>query len=205
MDHYPKSLNSYEISRYIKDTYSLDFVYKEIDNTIGKDKSFIVQKKNELNYYSLVPEIYQKLIAKNNNNNLISILDRYISENDVGIDIDKLEDIILKFFYNTFNNDVQTLLKLLDKNSDIEDNTIEIEEFNSDEELIINNFLNWDNKDKNEFILNMVTSCYDYCMLTIKKDDRSYSNVFNNKIFYLDSNVIFRLAGFNKKERQNVW
>lgn len=204
MDHYPKSLNSYEISRYIKDAYSLDFVYKEIDNTIGKDKSFIVQKKNELNYYSLVPGIYQKLIAKNNNNNLISILDRYISENDVGMDIDKLEDIILKFFYNTFNNDVQTLLKLLDKNSDIEDNTIEIEEFNSDEELIINNFLNWDNKDKNEFILNMVTSCYDYCMLTIKKDDRSYSNVFNNKIFYLDSNVIFRLAGFNKKERQNV-
>lgn len=117
----------------------------------------------------MVPEIYQKLIAKNNNNNLISILDRYISENDVGMDIDKLEDIILKFFYNTFNNDVQTLLKLLDKNSDIEDNTIEIEEFNSDEELIINNFLNWDNKDKNEFILNMVTSCYDYCMLTIKK------------------------------------
>lgn len=117
----------------------------------------------------MVPEIYQKLITKNNNNNLISILDRYISENDVGIDIDKLEDIILKFFYNTFNNDVQTLLKLLDKNSDIEDNTIEIEEFNSDEELIINNFLNWDNKDKNEFILNMVTSCYDYCMLTIKK------------------------------------
>lgn len=58
---------------------------------------------------------------------------------------------------------------MLDKNSDIEDNTIEIEEFNSDEELIINNFLNWDNKDKNEFILNMVTSCYDYCMLTIKR------------------------------------
>lgn len=127
MDHYPKSLNSYEISRYIKDAYSLDFVYKEIDNTIGKDKSFIVQKKSELNYYSLVPEIYQKLITKNNDNNLLLILDRYISENDVGIDIDKLEDIILKFFYNTFNNDVQTLLKLLDKNSDIEDNTIEIE------------------------------------------------------------------------------
>lgn len=204
MDHYPDFLDSYEISRYIKDTYSLDFLYKEIDNTIGNDKSFIVKKKNELNCYSLVPEIYQKLRTKNNSNNLNSILYKYLSENDVGIDINKLEDIILRFFYNTFNNDVQTLLKLLDKSSDIEDNTIEIEEFNSDEELIINNFLNWDNKDKNEFILNMVTSCYDYCMLTIKKDDRAYSNVFNNKVFYLDSNVIFRLAGFNKKERQNV-
>lgn len=77
-------------------------------------------------------------------------------------------------------------------------------EFSSDEAALINEFLNWDYKPKNEFILNLISSCFDYCMLTVKKDNNSYVNVFSGKIFYLDSNIIFRLAGFNKVERQNV-
>jgi hypothetical protein len=39
-------------------------------------------------------------------------------------------------------------------------------------------------------------------MLTVKKDTSSFSSIFNGKEFYLDSNIIFRLAGFNKVERQ---
>ena len=48
----------------------------------------------------------------------------------------------------------------------------------------------------------MISSCFDYCMLTVKKDTTSFSDVFNGKQFFLDTNIIFRLAGFNKKERQ---
>lgn len=39
-------------------------------------------------------------------------------------------------------------------------------------------------------------------MLTVKKDSSSFSTVFNKKCFFVDSNIVFRLAGFNKKERQ---
>ena len=76
------------------------------------------------------------------------------------------------------------------------------EEFTPDEAKIINAFLNWNYVPKNEFVLNLISSCFDYCMLTVKKDTSSFSSIFNGKEFYLDSNIIFRLAGFNKVERQ---
>lgn len=93
---------------------------------------------------------------------------------------------------------------LLDRKSNEAKNFCDEEKFNCEEATLINDFLNWNNREKNELILNLISSCYDYCMLTVKKDDRSYESVFNKKTFYLDSNVIFRLAGFNKKERQDV-
>ena len=41
-------------------------------------------------------------------------------------------------------------------------------------------------------------------MLTVKKDFSSYRDIFRGKSFYLDSNVIFRLAGINNEERKIV-
>ena len=36
-----------------------------------------------------------------------------------------------------------------------------------------------------ELVYEMVSCCFDYCMLTLKKDTSTYQTVFNNKVFYL--------------------
>ncbi|MGN0491693.1 hypothetical protein [Ruminococcus sp.] len=204
-DCYPKGMNSYKISSYIRDNYSLNFLYKEIEDALNKDKSIICINNNGTKEYQLTPEEYQKYADKNQ-----SILDALLlqflknSKMNNKVSFEKCKDIIFRFFYYTFNSDVQTLLLLLNKKSDEAKNFCDEEKFNCEEATLINDFLNWNNREKNELILNLISSCYDYCMLTVKKDDRSYESVFNNKTFYLDSNVIFRLAGFNKKERQDV-
>lgn len=206
-DCYPNSMSSYEISSVIRENYSLDFLYKEIENSLNKDKSVICNKNKDsgIKTYRLIPEEYQKFAVKEQ-----SVLDSLLSEfliiskaNDE-VTFEKCKEIILRFFYYTFNNDVQTLLLLINRKTNESRNYCDEDKFNCEEATLINDFLNWNNREKNELILNLISSCYDYCMLTVKKDDRSYESVFNKKTFYLDSNVIFRLAGFNKKERQDV-
>lgn len=41
-------------------------------------------------------------------------------------------------------------------------------------------------------------------MLTIKKDNILSAELFKGKRFYLDANIIFRMAGINNEERRTV-
>ena len=41
-------------------------------------------------------------------------------------------------------------------------------------------------------------------MLTIKKDNILSAELFKGKRFYLDANIIFRMAGVNNEERKTV-
>lgn len=69
---------------------------------------------------------------------------------------------------------------------------------------MLNKFLNWNNKGKNKIIFFAASYAVDYCMLTVRKNYNSYNSIFQGKIFYLDANVIFRLAGINNQERKVV-
>lgn len=112
--------------------------------------------------------------------------------------------MIYRFLYNTFNAEKNTVLELMNYcDSKTVDSVIDTK-FDPDQSRVINDFLNWDYKPKNEFILNLIASCFEYCMLTVKKNTSSFAQIFNGKEFYLDSNVIFRLAVFNNEERKNV-
>lgn len=206
-DSYSKPLNIITIANSIKNEYSLEFSESEIVSAIKDDSGIIIRTdKDPIDYsYELTPEEYQKISLRqqvNIDQHLSSFIDAFP---DYSLfTFESAKDIIYRFIYITLNSDTQTLLELMDIQIKEKKEYCITKEFNSDEAIFINEFLNWDNKPKNEFILNLISSCFDYCMLTIKKDNNSYANVFSGKNFYLDSNIIFRLAGFNKVERQSV-
>ena len=103
------------------------------------------------------------------------------------LDFDETKKTIYDFLYFTFNSDAQTVLELIDKNRVTDKTEYSLDEsFTPEQARTINNFLNWKNHQKNEFVLNMISSCFDYCMLTVKKDTTSFSDVFNGKQFFLD-------------------
>lgn len=206
-DSYSKPLNIITIANSIKNEYSLEFSESEIVSAIKDDSGIIIRTdKDHIDYsYELTPEEYQKISLRqqvNIDQHLASFINAFP---DYSLfTFESAKDIIYRFIYITLNSDTQTLLELMDIQIKEKKEYCITKEFNSDEAIFINEFLNWDNKPKNEFILNLISSCFDYCMLTIKKDNNSYANVFSGKNFYLDSNIIFRLAGFNKVERQSV-
>lgn len=209
-DSYPNVITASELAETIKQNFSLTFSEDEIAESIQKNHRLVIinQKEDSLyNEYQLTLEEYQKEIAKDGCAvNIDGFISRFIEmrkKAGENLDFDETKKTIYDFLYFTFNSDAQTVLELIDKNRVTDKTEYSLDEsFTPEQARTINNFLNWKNHQKNEFVLNMISSCFDYCMLTVKKDTTSFSDVFNGKQFFLDTNIIFRLAGFNKKERQ---
>lgn len=204
-DNYGKSLKISEIIEALHETYMLEFAYNEVEDAIKNEKGIVVYDNNDdvLNQYTINPAEYEKM--KNLESvNIDKFIRIFIENSQCEYDFDTLKELIYKFLYNTFNADKNTVLELMNFcNSSDTDGNLDIK-FEPDEARIINDFLNWDYKPKNEFVLNLIASCFDYCMLTVKKNTGSFSNIFGGKEFYLDSNIIFRLAGFNNKDRKSI-
>lgn len=200
-DNEVKTLTIDEIRKNIKLNYELDFTNEEIEDAIKSQNSGIIKINDEDNFkYCLHHACLGSLTNKVSEFSIDRIIDRYINENK-DINKDKLNIIIRNFLYNSFNDNKQTLLNLINKNYNAVFQKIDL---TNEEKEIVNKFLNWSNKEKDIFIYNTIAYGVDYCMLTLKKNQSSFLNIFTGKVFYLDANVIFRLIGLNNDERKIV-
>lgn len=203
-DRFGSPINLLQIQRLIQSQYSLTFSEEELLNAMKKDDGILVNigEDDSNRTYELTPTEFKK-IQMNQTVNLDNYIIEFLSsDGEKDWKLEEVKDLIYRFLYFSFNTDTKTVLELMNKNIPNIKTSPVGDEFSPEEAKIINAFLNWDYTPKNEFVLNLISSCYDYCMLTVKKDTTSYSDIFNGKEFYLDSNIVFRLAGFNNIERQ---
>ena len=205
-DNFEAPIKLTQIQAIIEEQYSLAFSDSELISAIKKDSDDIIINTCTdpvNNTYQLQPEAFKKNQEKQTVN-----IDEYISmflasdESEDSWEFETVKELVYKFLYFSFNSDTKTVLELMNRKTSETKSYCVSDEFSPDEAKVINAFLNWNYVPKNEFVLNLISSCFDYCMLTVKKDTSSFSSIFNGKEFYLDSNIIFRLAGFNKVERQ---
>lgn len=114
----------------------------------------------------------------------------------------KFKNLLYQYFYALFNSNASVMQSFLGRGYDL----IKLSDtnFNDAQKRIINSFLYWKNPEKDKFVFQMVSCCFDYCVMTAGKTTRSYSQVFNQKVFYLDTNVVFRLMGLNRENRRRV-
>lgn len=203
----PLTIN--KIAEIINEMYGLEFTQGEILNALKRNKpegiECVVCGDPVYNTYRLTPEEYKKIEDKLSIKPLDTILEQFLeSDKSISLPFDEIKDLIFDFLYNAFSTDVETIKALLGKNfSDVLSNGI-FDNMENEQKLIINSFLNWNNSDKNKFVYNAISCGFEYCMLGLKKDNNSFSNIFRGKVFYLDSNIVFRLMGLNKDERKNV-
>ena len=114
----------------------------------------------------------------------------------------RIEEILINYLYFCFNSNVENLLLLFNKK---DKQGLSFSENVSSEEIeIVNLFISWGNEAKDQFIYSIVATCYEYCMLTVKNDSVISKELFRGKKFYLDSNIIFRMAGINKDEKRFI-
>ena len=205
-DNFETPIKLTRIQSIIEEQYSLTFSDTELLSAIKKDSDDIIIytcADPVDNTYQLQPAEFKNIQEKQTVN-----IDEYIAlfltsgECEASWEFETVKELVYKFLYFSFNSDTKTVLELMNRRTSETKSYCVSDEFTPDEAKIINAFLNWHYVPKNEFVLNLISSCFDYCMLTVKKDTSSFSSIFNGKEFYLDSNIIFRLAGFNKVERQ---
>lgn len=198
-DEYGKYLSCNDIISAIQKRFLMEFCSNEIYDAIKKDKKGMILEYDKK--YTLSPKRYKQITEKEETNKIENIADKFIKDNGLDYDISYIDDLIQKYIYYKFNSDITTLSNLINPR----ENKIEIltDDFNDAEKEILNNFFNWDYDIKNEWLFGIISSCLQYCMMSLKANTYISDLIFNGKTFYLDANIIFRLAGFNKEERKN--
>lgn len=201
LSEHPEGLSISDISDAIDTQFNLTFSTDEIKTSIekkGRRNIFVVDGT-----YFLQKATQQKLLKEIPfSERLNAIISKYIESYPSEVPVEKVSSLLLEYLYYCFNSNVNNLLSLFDgKEIDLSHHTLNL----SNEEIaIINRFITWPNPEKDSLIYSIVSICYEYCMLTIKKDSILSKELFNGKRFYLDANIIFRMAGINNKERETV-
>lgn len=107
-----------------------------------------------------------------------------------------IKDILLKSLYVNINSFVVTDLKTLISES-IKS------EFDQDDIDIFNQFLEWESPEKNKSIYSLFSKAIEFAILTSGRGISTISkDIFKNKTYYLDANVIIRALGVDGNERQ---
>lgn len=80
----------------------------------------------------------------------------------------------------------------------------QLKKLDNEDRRIINDFIDWDDEQKNELLYEIISFAVDYCCLTIKKDKANFSTLLQGKTFYLDTNILFRMLGLNNEQRKET-
>jgi len=201
LSEHPEGLSIEGISVAIDNQFNLTFSTGEIKAAIekkGKHNIFAVDET-----YFLQDATRQKLLKEVPiSERLDIIITKYIELYPSEVPADEVSSLLLEYLYYCFNSNVNNLLSLFNgKEIDPSNHALNL---TNEEIAIINRFITWANPEKDSLIYSIVSICYEYCMLTIKKDNMLSKELFNGKRFYLDANIIFRMAGINNKERETV-
>lgn len=193
-------LSAIELSEQIAVDYKLEFDVLEIENAISKKsrgRIILADKK-----YELSPKVIDQLSRQTS---FQALLEHYIQEFNFETkntyDVDCLLRKLQEYLYFCFNSNKENLLSLLS----VQSATVQSSFVATNNEVQqINEFVSWDNAEKNKLLYDIISFSYEYCMLTTKKDSLLSQRIFRGKKFYLDANIIFRMAGINKDERHFV-
>ena len=203
-DSEKSELSSLEICTCIKNRFQLEFDLTEIEAAVKKRG--IGRLEETQGYYRLTPKVANQLSSQKSSLDQLRSYLTLFSQDRPNVDIEATLMLVQKYLYFCFNSNASNLLSLIGENPKHIDSTTFTAEFNpSQEEIdIINDFIHWENAEKNKFMYCVVSSCYEYCLITANKSPTISKSIFRGKKFFLDTNIIFRIAGFNKDERRFV-
>ena len=197
-DNKPLSIDS--LINDIENFFKLAFSDKEIQDIVNNEDIFeFNQVKKEI---SLNRKRYETLKQKK-----ISQIEDCINEfvnNFSNIDNkQQVLDILMKYLYHLMNTNIKLYSYILKSNHEALKNiSVDSKQFDENEIRVINEFLTWNNSEKNKLLFKLVSFCIEYSLVANNSSDEMFLNALRNKHFYLDNNVIYRALGINGEIRK---
>jgi hypothetical protein len=202
-----KPINLHSLIDYIYSTYNLHLDEQEVNGIITNEKEdgFLVHGKNGETIVCLSEKRKQTIESKLKDRTIDFFISEFEKSKETLVVGSNTKEIVYRFLYELLNSNIESFKKLLDSNKRIEELiNVESHTYTPIEREIINEFLGWDNADKNKAIFDIASYALEYCMISNNGTSTHIQlNNLKNKIFYLDTNVIFRALGINGINRQN--
>lgn len=192
------TLNIAQICEKIEKLTDMQYTEKEILHAIqimGTDSIECIN--NEFSLTSIGQKMMQK---REKNTSLKPYIKEFIahSTKHYGIIEQDAVELLYKFIYERFNENIAQIASILDCNVDV---NFESEYYSEDENAFVNDFLAWNDTEKNRLVFRLIAKSFDYCMINTKCGKSSLD--FSKFYFYIDTNIILRLMGFNNEDRKS--
>jgi len=202
-----KAINIHSLIDFINQTYNLCFDENEVKAIVTSEKEdgFIINQKKGDIIVCLTEKRKQTIESKLSTKTIDYFISEFEKEKPTLVTGSNAKEIIYRFLYELLSTNIESFKKLLDSKKKIEDLiNVESQSYSILEREIINEFLGWDNNEKNKAIFDIASYALEYCMISNNGGGTHIQlNNLKNKIFYLDTNVIFRALGINGVNRQN--
>ena len=203
-----------ELANKIYEIFELSFSEEELDSIIANetDKYFLVldAKYVENKKISLLQSRYLYLYNKETKNDITQYIDEYLLQHpQVSIQSESIQNLLNRYFYELLNTNISAYSQLLNPKKDAETSIkVESKNFTPAEIDIINDFLNWNDIEKNKAIFKLLSYALEYALVSNNARDNVYLSSLRTKIFYLDTNLLYRALGINgdtRKKRTTVF
>lgn len=195
-----REITIFEAIEFCEEKYNLHVVEEDIKKTIEREHNIfqIINKGNGNIKFKLLEKRYETI----NSYDVVGI-DSFINEFCIGNNLEnnEVKRVIYKFLYDIFTTNLNSYEYYI-KNEKLAKNfTVDSSKYAEEEVKLINSFLNYDNQDKDKAIFNIVSLSLEYCILT-GNGRQLYPEGLRNKVFFLDTNIIYRAIGINGDERK---
>lgn len=195
----------HQIIDFIHDNYNLLFeeeIIKEIVN--NEQDRFLTDFRDGNLYICLTQSRRQTLLSKIKARNIDYFIAEFHDKYSQLIGDVDARLLIHRFLYEIFSSNTSSFQKLINSKKGVTGLiNLESTNYTEKEKEIINNFLFWDNADKNKAIFDISSYALEYCMLTNKNGVSSiHLTNLKSKSFYLDTNIIYRTLGINGEDRK---
>ena len=187
------------LANYIGEKYLIYFTDKEVEQVLHNPKFntiFRAKLIGDETVYSLHDERRQ-LLNQRKPKTLNDFISEYVQQNGLA---QESVDSVYRYLYGVFTTNVDGFRRMTESGS-----VTKLTQYYSPGEKdteVINGFLNWDNDEKNVAIFNLASYGLEYCLLTSKKGSHLKLDKLNKKVFYLDTNILYRALGINGIERK---
>jgi hypothetical protein len=188
--------NLKEVYRYITEYLKINIEFDFFESLIVKSGFFDIEVTDNIPLLKMKPDKFKDVEKAIYTFSVENYIESFLKEKGLEISLkESIEKLLYAAVFENINSFSVTNLKTL-----LPD--IDEENFTRQEIDIFNEFLDYEDAKKNRAIFNVLSKAVEFAILTSGKGiDEIKIEVFRDKTFMLDTNILFRLLGIGGEER----
>lgn len=115
---------------------------------------------------------------------------------------ESFKELIYRYLHSVLNTNISAYAHFVNPSKSTKIPKLNSEQFEDDEIDTINNFVKWNNEEKNKAIFKLINYCIEYAVVVNNSSEDVLSESLRTKVFYLDNAIIYRALGINGEIRK---